>query len=80
MDGEFSTKNIHLAAFLYLHESLLISAIDQRGFEHFVFEDKDGCARRLAEEFMADAAAPAMSYSKALTQLRKETVQARRAR
>ena len=79
-DGTYTTRNISLASFIYFHEVPLLSAIDEQGFECFSFEDKDGCARRLAEGFKADGAVPAMSYSKALTQLRRETVAARRAR
>ena len=77
---EYTTRNLSLAAYLYLHETLLISTIDGRGFDCYTFADKDGSAGRLAEEFLADATAPARTYSVALHQLRRESSDARKAR
>jgi hypothetical protein len=77
---EYTTRNISLAAYIYLNEVLLLSAIDDRGFDCFTFAGKDGTAARLAEEFRSDVSAPARSYSVACATLRKEAVQARRNR
>lgn len=77
---EYSTRNINVAAFIYLNEVLLLSAVDERGFECFVFDDKGGVARNLAAEFQTDATVPARTYSVALSHLRKEATTARRNR
>jgi hypothetical protein len=80
MDGEYQTRSINLAAYIYLHEVPLLSAINERGFDCFVFSDNDGTASRLGEEYQSDAAVPARTYCTAIAALRKEAVQARRNR
>ena len=77
---EYTTRSVSLAAFIYLNEVRLISAIDAKGFDYYVFDDTGGNATRLAEQFCEDAPAPARTYSVALNQLRRESSDARKAR
>ena len=77
MENEFSTRSIGEAAYLYANGALLLCAIDGRGFEHFTFDNKGGCARRLAEQFYEDAPAPARTLFIAQGTLRQEASKAR---
>ena len=78
--GEYTTRSMTEAGYLYLNGALLLSVIDSRRCEEFTFDNKDDCARRLAEQFYEDATAPARTYGLALGQLRHEVTQARRHR
>jgi hypothetical protein len=79
-EQEYTTRSLGESSFLYLNGAQLLTAIDSRGFDSFTFADKDGSARRLAEQFYADATAPARSLLLAMTQLRSEGSKARRER
>jgi hypothetical protein len=76
-ENEYATKSIGEAAYLYANGAVLLCAIDSRGFEHFTFENKDDCTRRLAEQFYEDAAAPARTLFLAQGTLRQEASKAR---
>jgi len=80
MENEYVTRSINEASFLYLNQAVLISAIDDKGYESFIFDDKDDFARHLAEQFYEEASAPARALLAALGQLRKEASQARQQR
>ena len=77
-EQEYTTRSAAEGAFLFVNGAALLSAIDSRGFESFTFADKDGSARRLVEQFYADATAPARSLLLAMRQLRDEASKARR--
>ena len=79
-DESYSTRSLSEGAYLYLNGMQLLSAVDRKGNECFVFADKDGCARNLAAEFFEDGSVPARTYGIALNQLRRESSDARKAR
>ena len=76
-EGEHVTKSISEASFLYLNGALLLCAIDNRGYESFTFDNKDDCARHLAEQFYENATAPARELFIAQGTLRQEASKAR---
>jgi hypothetical protein len=78
LNDEYSTRSANEAAYVYLNGAVLISAIDERGFETFCFDNKDDFARHLAEKFYEGGTAPARDLLAALAQLRRESSQARR--
>lgn len=80
MDSAYTTRSLGEAGFLYLNQVQLLSAIDDRGYDYFTFDNKDNCARRLVEQFYAGATAGARELSLAMSQLRRESTQARRNR
>jgi hypothetical protein len=77
LENEYTTKSIGEAAYLYLNGAVLLCAIDGRGFECFSFDDKDDCARHLAEQFYEGATAPARELFIAQSTLRQEATRAR---
>ena len=80
MNEEYTTRSLSEAGYLYMNGALLVSAIDSKRREEFTFDNKDDCARHLAEQFYEDATAPARTYGLALGQLRQEVTRARRQR
>jgi hypothetical protein len=59
LSDEYSTRSANEAAFCYLNGAVLITAIDDRGFESFTFANENDCALHLAEKFYEGATAPA---------------------
>jgi hypothetical protein len=75
-EAEYIARNIFEACYLYVKSARLLTVIGTPGRAKFVFDDKDGFARRIAQEYVTDTAAPALSLFRAFGQLKKEADQA----
>lgn len=76
MEAEYRARNIFEASFLYCKGGRLLTVDGTAGRAKFVFDNKDGFARRVAQEFVLDTAAPAKSLFIAFGDLKKEADQA----
>jgi hypothetical protein len=72
MEAEYRARNIFEGAYLYVKGARLLGVEGTAGRAKFVWDDKDGYARRLGQEYALDTAAPAKSLFVAFGQLKKE--------
>jgi hypothetical protein len=69
---EFSTTSFQVASYIYAQQVPLIGITFRGRSPIFWFEGKDGCARRLCDDYHDDKSAPAKSLFTALSRLKDE--------
>jgi hypothetical protein len=72
MEQQYRARNIFEASFCYVKGARLLTVEGTPGRSRFVFDDKDGYARRIAQEYASDAAAPALSLFRGFGDLKAE--------
>jgi hypothetical protein len=72
MEAEYRARNIFEGAYLYVKGARLLTVEGTAGRAKFVWDDKDGYARRLGQEYALDTAAPAKSLFIAFGDLKAE--------
>ena len=72
MEAEYTARSIFEGAYLYVKGCRLLTVEGTAGRAKIVYDDKDGYARRLAQEYVLDTAAPAKSLFSGLGQLKRE--------
>jgi len=79
LSHEYIPKSIYEGAYLYANGIPLVSVIFRKECRNatFIFDNKDGIARRVSDEYFSDASTPARSLFSALGQLKEEANRAK---
>jgi hypothetical protein len=72
MEAEYTARNVFEGAFLYCKGARLLTVQGIPGRAKWVFDNKDNFAGRIAQDYITDAAAPALSLFRAFGDLKKE--------